>query len=587
MLAMRFKRILTSTQFKAIVTTLIILVLAFISTYPAFTGHFFALSNDGSIHLARLESLYQAFKAGRLPSLVNFIGFKNNGVAMNAMYPWLTMMIYVIPRLLIQSPMLAFALGFFIMNIITVTNSYLLAKYLSHNRLITLLGMITYQFNAYHFQLMYTRVAIGEAFGYAFLPLIILGLFKIWNREKSGIFWLSIGMSLVANSHVLSLVIFTIFVGILEIIRLFSRKMDLNEIKYLMLSVGLTILMSLYSLLNVIDWMLHNKMVSPTPGLIGLDPNNEFSRILSNDITESATGAHMGIAITFILIYLLAQLLSKATGSWRYWAIGAGSIFILAQNWLPTFKLINTPATLIQFTMRFLTIVAVGTTISLILYLNHNNWHTTSTAIFISLFVIIIGLTGVIQIHRQNQKNYLSSLPHDSSSAAVHQFRIRHLTSKNYYENIDRMDVPDYHLKKSNIEPEIKHALKQDLSFNDANRVNKETVAFDHKSMAKFKFISANDQQVSFKLQQAHTKALKLPVIGYKNVNYQIKVNNHHVKHTHSQGQLKAKLPAGRSNITISIANSSRHAWALFITFLAYIASLLIFALHRPVSSKH
>lgn len=63
MLAMRFKRILTSTQFKAIVTTLIILVLAFISTYPAFTGHFFALSNDGSIHLARLESLYQAFKA--------------------------------------------------------------------------------------------------------------------------------------------------------------------------------------------------------------------------------------------------------------------------------------------------------------------------------------------------------------------------------------------------------------------------------------------------------------------------------------------------------------------------------------------
>ncbi|CAB1719562.1 hypothetical protein [Lactiplantibacillus plantarum] len=587
MLSIRFKRILTSVQAKPIINVLIILVLAFVSSYPAFTGHFFALSNDGAIHLARLESLYQAFKVGRLPSLVNFIGFNNSGVAMNAMYPWLTMMIYVIPRLLIQGPMLALALGFFIMNTITITNSYLLAKYLGHSRLITLLGLITYQFNAYHFQLMYTRVAIGEAFGYAFLPLVILGLFKIWNREKSGIFWLSIGMSLVANSHVLSLMMFTILVGILETIRLFSRKMDLNELKYLMLSVGLTILMSLYSLFNVIDWILHNKMVSPTPALIGLDPNHEFSRILSNDITESATGAHMGIAITFILIYLLAQLLSKTTGSWRYWAIGAGSIFILAQNWLPTYKLINTPATLIQFTMRFLTIVAMGTTIALILYLNHNNWHMPATAIFISLFVIIIGLTGVIQFHSQNKSNYLWSLAHHHSSFIVNQFQIRHLTSKNYYKNVQRMDVPDYHLKNPNVERAIKHALKRDLNFKNSNRLNKKTVAFDHKSRAKFKFISANDQQVSFKLHQSHTKALKLPVIGYKNVNYQIKVNNHLVKYAHSQGQLKANLPAGHSKITVSIANNSRHGWALFITLFAYIASLLIFSSHWRIGARH
>ena len=62
MLSIRFKRILTSVQAKPIINVLIILVLAFVSSYPAFTGHFFALSNDGAIHLARLESLYQAFK---------------------------------------------------------------------------------------------------------------------------------------------------------------------------------------------------------------------------------------------------------------------------------------------------------------------------------------------------------------------------------------------------------------------------------------------------------------------------------------------------------------------------------------------
>ncbi|WP_236720634.1 hypothetical protein, partial [Lactiplantibacillus plantarum] len=54
MLSIRFKRILTSVQAKPIINVLIILVLAFVSSYPAFTGHFFALSNDGAIHLALL-----------------------------------------------------------------------------------------------------------------------------------------------------------------------------------------------------------------------------------------------------------------------------------------------------------------------------------------------------------------------------------------------------------------------------------------------------------------------------------------------------------------------------------------------------
>lgn len=111
--------------------TITIIILALLSTYPAFSGHFFAINSDGQVHLARLESLYQALRSGRFPSLINFIGFDNHGIAVNAMYPWPTLLIFVIPRLLFQSPMLGLAVGFLLMNIFTLTNAYWLAKSLS------------------------------------------------------------------------------------------------------------------------------------------------------------------------------------------------------------------------------------------------------------------------------------------------------------------------------------------------------------------------------------------------------------------------------------------------------------------------
>ncbi|WP_047999513.1 hypothetical protein [Lactiplantibacillus herbarum] len=567
-------------QLQPVVTTLFVLALAFIATYPAFSGHYFAINNDGSIHLARLESLYQAFKAGRLPSLVNFIGFGNQGVAMNAMYPWLTMMIYVIPRFILHNPMSGLAAGFLIMNIITTVNTYWLAKYLGRNRLIIWLGVITYQFNAYHFQLMYTRVALGEAFGYAFLPLVMLGMFKIWNHEKNGIILLALGMSLVANSHVLSLVMFAGLIIIFEIIRLVFRKITFSEVKSLFAGAGLALLMASYSLYNVVSWMLHNKMVSPTPTLYALDPAREFTKIITNDISESAIGAHMGIALMLIMLFLVGQLLVHAKGSWQYWIIGATTVFVLAQNWFQSEALINTPAMLIQFTMRFITIVAVCVSISLILYLNQINWHSRPAAIFMSLVVVAIGLAGVIHFHSQNKTDYQWAQTHQQPNNLVQRRDIRHLTRKNYYRNVNLMTLPDYHMKKLDGTQDIASELKKDPGFGSANRLNKATVNFDNRGASKFKATAATDQSVSFTYHQKKSaKTVKLPVIGYNNVNYQIKVNGRSVTYRRSQGQLKVKVPKGHSKIVVSIANNSRHGWVLLITFLTYVVALMLLGL--------
>lgn len=572
-----FLKMKNSRYFEATLTLIIISLLALISTYPAFSGHFFELSNDGGVHLARLESLYQAFNAGRAPSLINFIGFNNQGVAMNAMYPWITLLIYIIPRLIIDNPMLALAIGFWLMNFFTILNSYWLAKSLTRNRLIILLSVSIYQFSAYHLQLMYTRVALGEALGYTFLPLIMLGLFQIWNRKKQGTIVLAIGMGLVANSHILSLVLFTVLISFLEIIRLLCRNLSWHELLQLLIGAFISIIMSSYSLYNIVDWLLHNKMVAPARLLISLDPLTSLNRMLTNNIGELARGAHLGIIVTFIFLYLISQLISNQTGSWRYWIIGAASIWVLSQNWIDGDFLANTPVSLFQFTMRFLTIVVLLLMIGSILFLVQINWHSYSTTLFISFALITVGMSGVISAHNQTKQNYFWALKQSKSNSLAQQRRNQYLTNANYQKRLVDTQVPDYHIKKAESVQSLKK-VSAALNFATASRATKKTVQFDADNSQKFKNTFANDQLITFKYHQKNMKSVKLPVIGYKNVNYSVKVNGKKKNFKYSEGQLKTALPAGDSYIDVSIARQSKHIGLLLLTGITFIGSLVYLA---------
>ena len=81
-----------SNLISKIMLALFFLVLAFISTYPAFMGHFFKLTMDGQIHLIRFESIADAIRNKELPPIVNFMGFGNVGEVFNGMYPWLSLL---------------------------------------------------------------------------------------------------------------------------------------------------------------------------------------------------------------------------------------------------------------------------------------------------------------------------------------------------------------------------------------------------------------------------------------------------------------------------------------------------------------
>ncbi|MCG0792204.1 hypothetical protein IMAU10566_02548 [Lactiplantibacillus plantarum] len=67
--------------------------------------------------------------------------------------------------------------------------------------------------------------------------------------------------------------------------------------------------------------------------------------------------------------------------------------------------------------------------------------------------------------------------------------------------------------------------------------------------------------------------------IGYKNVNYSVKVNGKKKDFKYSEGQLKTALPAGASYIDVSIAHQSKHIGLLLLTGITFIGSLVYLAI--------
>lgn len=170
-----------------LVDLILIVLLAIIAVFPAFIGHYYNASSDGFNHLDRFENIYTALKEGHLPSLFNYAYTPSNGhagVAMNGLYPWIPSLIFVLPRFIISDPITSLAVGFIILNILTMLTAKKLMEEVTDNRWAMWAGVIIYQFNNFHLIDLYSRSDFGESFAYAWLPLVALGLIQIQKKKR-------------------------------------------------------------------------------------------------------------------------------------------------------------------------------------------------------------------------------------------------------------------------------------------------------------------------------------------------------------------------------------------------------------------
>lgn len=517
-----------------------ILGLAVLSTLPAFTNHIFKLSYDGNIHLARYAAITQALSHGSLPPLVNFIGLNHTGIAMNGMYPWLTSTIFIIPKLLFSNPIIALMIGFVLLNFLTIFNTFLLARFITHKRWVQILGIAVYQFSSYHMAVLYSRNAFGEALAYAFLPLVLLGCLKIWNKATNGWLYLGFGMSAVANSHILSLIIISTILAILFFIRIMKHQVTGSEtINYIKATI-LTILSAFYTLANIGTLLSSNLLMSPTPKLVPLNAANYWQALMHNSIIERSASFNMGPINTGLVFLLIIILFTNRSGAWRHWSIATIIIFFSSFDWLPWQNFAGTPINIIQFLGRLLFITSLLLSISVMYYFDAYPLKYKDINHTVVLALVTMSLSAVHTYHNTTTKDG---------------YRFW-LTKNNYNKTIESSAIGiDY------------------LPANDKNQLQSRVTALQGTSNTSIKIVSQEYNSATYTINTPKNGYYTLPIAIYSCVHYQVALNHNTINHLTSHS-LKLKLSKGDSHLKILAPVSMSNYITIVISLLAILYSI-------------
>ncbi|WP_258088922.1 hypothetical protein [Weissella fangxianensis] len=411
-------------------------------------------------------------------------------------------------------------------------------SYISSSRIIIYTGVVIYQFYNYHFIDLYSRSAFGESIAYAFIPLVFLGILQIYDAKKTGFLVLGLGMGLLINTPIISL-IFGLLIILISILHRCATKNMTRHVLVAFCKVGLVgILVGLYAIYNLLDVYLLNNIVEPFKTIKMLDMNTMLTTLLNNDIkSENSIGWNLGLPVTLLLIGLLILAYkSKQNSTWKTWIISAGVIYLFIFNWWPIETLVNTPLSIIQFYGRLFVIISLLISIGFVLFLNHTTVNK-KRLILLNMLIMAFSLSAVYQNH-YNYWTYRQSL-----------------NSSNYYTTLkNRSTFSDYLPAKGS---------KTNVS-----------VLFD-KNVTVPKQKKLTNNGVLFQIKANKNKIVSLPVVMYNGKNYNIWVNNNKT-HSLSAKLLRVKLTKGTNTIKLTSINNKNESLLIisvgsFIGFSSYL----------------
>lgn len=159
-------------------------------------------THDGPVHLARMAAYYKALKDGHI--MPRWAGDLNYGYGMplfNFMYhtPYMVSSIFLSFGFgLVTAYKLILAISYVLSGIFM----YLFAKEYFKNSQKAVLATALYQFAPFRFVELLVRGSAGEVYTYTFLPLVLLGIVKLYRRLSLFPFIIiAIGSALLIISH--------------------------------------------------------------------------------------------------------------------------------------------------------------------------------------------------------------------------------------------------------------------------------------------------------------------------------------------------------------------------------------------------
>jgi hypothetical protein len=353
---------------------------------------------DTLFHLSRIIGLSNVWE-----SPVNFNTFHHHGTMMNNFYPWITLYPAFILFKITNSLTLSYQIYYFLITLLTMLIAYYSMNTLKKGPLSSIIFALIYSFAAYRSTDIFQRASLGEAVALTFLPLILAGCIAVFSGNHRYWILITIGMSFVLYSHLLSVAMIAVFMGIAFLLTFpfwNNKKKRITALVYATIS---TLLLSGGFLVPFIQQSFAQTLKVPNPGtLIGTPPSDMLGKILNNDLSGYTIGLVLFLSVFFTLSRF--KYLNKTDKFIYYFGL---SVLVLSTSLFPWDFLQNTPFASIQFVWRLSTFSTLFIAYSASAVFDQSNVPASLTLKNISIYILF--LIGLVALHQYSINNLYNS----------------------------------------------------------------------------------------------------------------------------------------------------------------------------------
>lgn len=503
---------------------------------------------DLSFHLNRLLGM-----EGIYASPINFKAFYGIGLGVNYFYPFLTYYPFFVLYRLSHSVFLGYYIYQYLLTIIT----FLIAYYSVNNIMVIenkenkkdfagLLFATLYTFSLYRLDNIVIRFAMGEFIAYAFIPLVFYGLFVILKGDYKKWYVLSIGMSLIAYSHLISLLLTGLLVGLIFIITFGFVDSKKERLLSFIVATLSTISIFAFQLVLMGEQSLSNAIVKPVGISLNTTTHSLKDLLLNPNFDNNYT-----LPGFLIIVCLLVSLI----GVFRLQKYDV-LIFVL------TFLLIILESPLIHWPENSEHVVS-----SIQFIWRLNNFITLFTAylaskVFVSfilrkeyLIAVLIGVISLTTFFTVSQARKTVEGPQTTFNNMPKEELLPLVTNGDYH-------ATDYMLKTDGSIPDY-DAFQRKLRHEVINLQNNQVVK------AK---MSVSSLKTNFEIISDKNITVSLPVYAYKGV--AVDIDGHRTDASKSpDAGVKIVVPEGKHEIEVSYHYT---IWAKIFFAISLVSGILV-----------
>lgn len=191
---------------RALRLPLCLLGITVLACLPLFSNYLY-VGHDLDYHLQRITAMAAELSYGQFPVRLTTTTLNGYGYANPLCYCELFLLLPALLYNLWLPLRTCYQIYIFAVTLATCLIAYFSFGCITKSRRLGLLGAMLYTLSCYRLVCVYTRAAVGEFTAMAFFPLVLLGLYGIYTKDKPRFAdWLpmSLGMAAMVQSHLLS-----------------------------------------------------------------------------------------------------------------------------------------------------------------------------------------------------------------------------------------------------------------------------------------------------------------------------------------------------------------------------------------------